>query len=157
MGYYDDDGVYHKDAYDDDHLDLQDIGKFCEKRLYDENGKLRYRSRSRRNKESIERYYAEMPPEEARMYQEADFSPSAFIGRVIGAVIGFFITRVFGTVLLIVVAAGIGGGIGGVFHRRVVEEVHLSPKEMMQFFFRQYGTRTALCLLLLDIIMYIFK
>lgn len=155
MGHYDDDGVYHKDAYDDDHLDLQDIGKFCEKKfswVY-KDPFSRYTRSSRHRKE----YYDKMPPKESRMYQEAQFSPSSCIGMVIGAVIGFFITRAVGTVLLIVSAAGIGSGIGGVFHRRVVEEVYLSPREMMQFFCMQYGTRLSVCLLCMDIILYVCK
>lgn len=144
MGFYDDDGVYHKDAYDDDHLDLKDIGKFCENRLYGtpaaSDSELTEEERRAIAERAVE-VVPEAPPELA-------LSISHLVGLLIGALIGFFLMRLTGCKWLWLPVALIGSSIGRLYHRRVVEEVYLSPKETVQFFAKQPEIQCVFLLLL---------
>ena len=145
MGFYDDDGVYHKDAYDDDHLDLKDIGRFCENRLYrkPDTSDADFTEEERRAiAERAVEIFPDDPPEQAQSMSHA-------IGMLTGALIGLFLMRLTGIKWIWVSAALIGSSIGRLYNRRIVEEVYLSSKETLQFLARQHEMQSGLLLLLL--------
>lgn len=99
MGFYDENGEYHRDAYDDDHLDLEDIGGFCER--------LAGKAASAEGKPTDqERNAEEIPPktDEDRLY--------GYIGALIGLVLDFLLGLVFGKgyvrVFVLVIVCNIG-------------------------------------------------
>lgn len=145
MGFYDDDGVYHKDAYDDDHLDLKDIGKFCENRLYGtpdtSDCDLTEEERRAITERAVE-VVPDDPPEQA-------LSMSHLIGWLTGALIGLLPMHLTGIKWLWLPFAQIGSSIGRLYHRRIVEEVYLSPKETVQFLVKQREIWIGFLLLLL--------
>lgn len=146
MGYYYDDGVYHKDAYDDDHLDLEDIGKFCEKRFGRNNNPHDMTAEERRQlKEQAIEIIPQQQPERAG-------SLSAVIALLLGALIGLWVWRFTGRFSLGFAIAMIGISAGRLYNHVIIEEVYLSPKEIVQFLLKQYEMRAALALLFLELV-----
>lgn len=146
MGYYDDDGVYHRDAYDDDHLDLEDVGKFCEKRFGRNTNTADMTAEERRR---LEQQAVEIVPQEP---PERAWSLSAVIGLLLGALVGYFVWRFAGRFYLGSAIAIIGFSAGRLYNHVIIEEVYLSPKEMIQFLWKQYEMRCALAILFLELI-----
>lgn len=127
MGYYDDDGNYHRDAYDDDHLDLKDIGDFCERHFTRRNADDPPQDMTEDERRQNEQASYEIPPKE-----DANFLYGT-VGSLLGIGIAFLLSRIFGTSLLLFYLLAIGGSIAGRLIQRIcVEEREMTPKELLR-------------------------
>lgn len=123
MGYYDDEGNYHKDTYDDDDdISLKDIGDFCEKAYYGEDE----RPMTQQEKDAYE-----VPNTNSDDIGIKTISSA--VGAIIGGIVGLFMMKAGGTILILLALVLTGGVIGELYHIIKFEEVAMSAKEIMAF------------------------
>ena len=134
MGWYDDDGNYHRDAYDDDHLDLEDIGGFLEANFHPRNSP---RARKRRE---IREKRANTP----RRIQESQLY--SVCGAAIGIGIAWLIGCIFGhSSLLFFILTPLCSVLALLWKVVRVDEMTPDPKEIGRMILQSEGIR--LCIL----------
>lgn len=148
MGYYDDDGNYHKDAYDYDDLTLKQIMKTNEK-IVGEFININENNKEHPPTEQEKNAY-EIPAAPAKNSWK---SLSEFIGFLIGGVIGLILLKFGFTVLIIFITSFTGRALGELFDILKFQEVSMSFKEIFDFLYKKL--KFALVCLLMEIAIHI--
>lgn len=141
MGWYDDDGIFHRDAYDDDQLDMQDIGNFLEKHFHPQNTPQARKRREQRKE------WSNMP----RPMQESYYYSIG--GFLLGVGIAWLLGHIFGNFdLLFFILAPLGCILAMLWKVIRVDEMAPDPKEITMLLLSNKGFRLcmlglALCLI----------